>query len=73
MEETNQPMKYNKGILFLLSGIIAIAASRVLGENSEVYGFLIGYGYTAIVGGIAGLLIAFVKNQRFRKRNKINS
>ncbi|WP_162055270.1 hypothetical protein [Pontibacter pamirensis] len=66
-------MKYNKGILFLVSGIIAIAASRILGESSEAYGFLIGYGYTAIVGGIAGLFIALVKNQKLRKRNETNS
>lgn len=61
-------MKFTKGISFLLSGIIALIASRLIGENSELYGFLIGYGFTATVGGIAVILIAFVRNYRWRKQ-----
>lgn len=72
MEEINQHVKYNKGMFILLSGIIAIVASQVIDESSEIYGFLIGYGYTAVMGGIAGLLVALVQNKRLRKRNKLN-
>jgi hypothetical protein len=62
-------MKYSKGFFILLSGIIALAGSYLLGADSKAYGFLIGFGYTATAGGIAGLLFSYIRNQRLRKQS----
>ena len=61
MGGTLNTVNYKKGIIFLVSGIIALVVSQLLGESSEFYGFLLGYGYMATVGGVAGLGFLFVK------------
>lgn len=62
-------MNYTKAILLLLSGIISIAASLWLGVESGAYGFLIGYGYAALAGGVLGMVYTYLKQQKSKKRN----
>jgi len=60
-------MNYNKAILLLVSGIISITASILLGRESETYGFLIGYGYTALAGGLSGVLYTYFRKQKEKR------
>ncbi|MBX0334104.1 hypothetical protein K3G39_12740 [Pontibacter sp. HSC-14F20] len=60
-------MNYTKAIILLVSGILAIAASRWLGAESGAYGFLIGYGYAALVGGVLGIGYSYFKMQKAKK------
>ncbi|WP_276498930.1 hypothetical protein [Pontibacter litorisediminis] len=63
-------INYTKATLLLVSGMLAVAASLFLGQESEGYGFLVGYGYTAVAGGLAGMLYSYLKTQRLRKQGK---
>ncbi|MEJ8803186.1 hypothetical protein [Pontibacter sp. H249] len=56
-----------KAILLFLSGIISITAMLLLGSESEVYGFLAGYGYTALVFGLAAIVYTYFKNQKVKR------
>ncbi|GHA74527.1 hypothetical protein [Pontibacter akesuensis] len=71
MESITKPMKYGKGMIMLLAGIIALAASFYFGEDSEAYGFLIGFGYTTAAGGVIGLLYSYVRNQKLKKQQRV--
>ena len=64
-------MSYTKAILIFVSGIISVAASLFLVTEGEGYGFLIGYGYTALAGGLAGILYSYFKKQNLREQRKI--
>lgn len=73
MGAATKVMKYSKVIIILLTGLIALSASFILGADSGAYGFLIGYGYTATIGGMAGILFAYRRNQQLRKQDCISS
>ena len=60
-------MNYTKAIVLLVSGIMALAASLWLGAESEAYGFLIGYGYAALGGGVLGAMYTYLKRQKYNK------
>ncbi|MCP2043329.1 hypothetical protein [Pontibacter sp. HSC-36F09] len=60
-------MNYTKAIVLLVSGIMAIAASFWLGAASDAYGFLVGYGYAALAGGMLGIVYTSVKKQKVKK------
>lgn len=62
-------MNYTKAIVLLVSGILALAASLWLGAESKVYGFLIGYGYAALGGGVLGMMYTYLKRQKPPKRD----
>ncbi|WP_188502218.1 hypothetical protein [Pontibacter amylolyticus] len=64
-------MNYTKAILLIVSGIISIVASLWLGAGSETYGFLIGYGYTALVGGVLGMGYSYFKKQGDKKKTVV--
>ncbi len=61
-------MNYTKAMLLFLSGIISVAVSLYLGTKSEGYGFLVGYGYTALAGGLMGMLYTYFKNRKVKKQ-----
>ena len=61
-------MSYKKAILLLASGIISIFTSHLSGAESELYGFLIGFGYTAIAGGLVGILYSYFKNRKLKSK-----
>ena len=60
-------INYTKAILLLLSGIAALAASFWLGVGHGAYGFLIGYGYAALAGGVLGVVYTYLKKQKEKK------
>ncbi|WP_116545137.1 hypothetical protein [Pontibacter virosus] len=60
-------MNYTKAIVLLVSGTLALVASLWLGAESGAYGFLIGYGCTALAGGVLGLGYSYYKNQKAKK------
>lgn len=60
-------MNYTKAIMLLVSGILSVAASLWLSTEGEAYGFLVGYGYTALAGGLGGMLYTYVKQQKAKK------
>lgn len=62
-------MNYTKAIVLLVSGILALAASFWMGEENEAYGFLIGYGYAAMGGGVLGMMYTYLKRQKTHKRD----
>ena len=64
-------MNYTKAILLSVSGIVSIAASFLFGTESEFYGFLTGYGYTALAGGLGGLLYTYFKKESLRKQRRV--
>lgn len=64
-------MNYTKAILLLVSGILSVTASILLGRESEAYGFLIGYGYTALAGGVWGLAYTYLKKRKGKRRAAI--
>ena len=64
-------MNYTKAILLLVSGIISITASILLGSESEAYGFMIGYGYAAVAGGIWGVAYTYLKKQGTKKKTVV--
>lgn len=57
-------INYKKAILFLVSGVMAIAVSVVVGSDSKSYGFFTGFGYTAVAGGFMGILYCYLKSKR---------
>ncbi len=63
-------MNYTKATLFLLTGIISVVVSLFLGTESEAYGFLIGYGYTALAGGLGGMLYTYINNRKIRQQHR---
>ncbi|WP_299819779.1 hypothetical protein [uncultured Pontibacter sp.] len=64
-------MNYPKAILFLVSGIVAIVASFLLGAESKAYGFLVGYGYSALPVGLAVIFFNYFKEQKLKKQKEI--
>lgn len=64
-------MNYTKATLLLVTGIISVIASIVLGAGSMLYGFLIGYGYTALAGGLGGMLYTYLKQQKAKKEEVV--
>ena len=64
-------MNYTKAILLVVSGIIAITAMLLLGRESEAYGFLLGYGYTALGSGLIAIVYTYFKNQKARQRSSV--
>ena len=64
-------MNYTKAILLLVSGIISVTASILLGSESKAYGFLIGYGYAAVAGGVWGVVYTYLKKQGAKKKTMV--
>lgn len=62
-------MNYTKAIVLLVSGMMALAASLGLGAENGAYGFLIGYGYAALGGGVLGMMYTYLKRQKYKKRD----
>ncbi|WP_148561623.1 hypothetical protein [Pontibacter korlensis] len=60
-------MNYTRATLLFVSGIISIAALLLMGTERMGYGFLIGYGYTALACGMVGALFTYLKNQKAKK------
>jgi len=64
-------MNYTKATLLLVSGIVAITAMFLLGRENSAYGFLLGYGYTAVISGLIATIYTYFKNQKARKRSSV--
>ncbi|MBB6612801.1 hypothetical protein H7F15_17295 [Pontibacter sp. Tf4] len=54
-------LTYTKAILLLLSGIVSIILMFLVGSESNAYGFLTGYGYTASFCGAVAIVYTYLK------------